>query len=118
MPATTAKVALALALWYWNFLLRSYPCIHPVRVIFDVVMASSDLSATIRLLDPTGQTRCHCGSKAKWIASLGLEGAQISPAFQHEDLCNDHAEQFAAKHNLGFPRSEGSSALKQRPKKL
>src|ERR1700674_243402 len=48
--------------------------------------------------------------KQTWTASLRLEGAQISPAFQHQDLCKEHAEQFAAVHKLRFPPSDRPSA--------
>jgi hypothetical protein len=64
-----------------------------------------DVCPKIQPIDPTVTALCHCGTKAKWTASLRLEGAQVEPAFQHEDLCNEHAEQFAAKFSLEFTLS-------------
>jgi hypothetical protein len=55
-------------------------------------MSSSELDPKIQPIDPTKNNPCHCGAKAKWIASLRLGGAQIRPSFQHEDLCKEHAE--------------------------
>jgi hypothetical protein len=85
--------------------------------MYDKGMAPSDVAASIQLLDTSMQTRCHCGTKAKWIASIRLKGAQIIPVFQREDLCDDHAAQFAAKQNLEFPPSTGLPALKQTSKR-
>ena len=73
--------------------------------VYDIEVSSPKLDPKIQPLDPTVQKRCHCGSKAKWIASLRLEGAQVSPEFQHQDLCKEHAEQFAAIYKVGFPPS-------------
>jgi hypothetical protein len=69
-------------------------------------MSSSELDPKIQPIDPTRNNPCHCGAKAKWTASLRLGGAQIRPSFQHEDLCKEHAEQFAAVHKLRFPPSD------------
>ena len=74
-------------------------------------MSESELDAKIQPVDPTGHNRCHCGAKAKWTASLRLEGAQVRPSFQHEDLCKEHAEQLAAVHKLRFPSTDQPSAL-------
>jgi len=71
-----------------------------VPQVYDDVMALSDPSATIQLLDPTVQTRCHCGTKARWIASLRLEGAQIRPA---RTLPNGLQEQVARPIRGGSP---------------
>ena len=71
-----------------------------------------ELEPKIQPIDPTGHKPCHCGAKAKWTASLRLEGAQISPSFQHQDLCKEHAEQFAAVHKLRFPPTDQPSAFK------
>jgi hypothetical protein len=73
---------------------------YPYRDRHNIEMSSLELYPKIQ---PTGAKvtkLCHCGRKAKWIVSLRLEGAQIEPAFQHEDLCNRHARQFAAKYDL------------------
>jgi hypothetical protein len=70
---------------------------------YDGEMSSPKLAATIHPIDSTAQKRCHCGSTAKWSASLSLAGAQINPDVQHEDLCNEHGKQFAAVHHLRFP---------------
>jgi hypothetical protein len=78
-------------------------------------MSASGLDPKIQPIDPTVHKRCHCGSKAKWIASLRLEGAQVSPAFQHQDLCREHAEQFAALHKVGFPDSDRHSRSASKP---
>ena len=72
---------------------------------YDSEMSSPELAARIQATDSTVQERCHCGTKAKWTCSLRLEGAQIEPTFQHEDLCDQHAEQFAAINHLRFPRT-------------
>jgi len=69
-------------------------------------MALPDVAAQIQAIDSTVRRRCHCGTKAKWTASLRLKDAQIKPAFQHEDLCDQHAEQFAAINHLSFPPSD------------
>lgn len=74
--------------------------------VYDIEVSSPKLDPKIQRLDPTVEKSCHCGSKAKWIASLRLEGAQVSPAFQHQDLCKEHAEQFAAVHKVRFPPSD------------
>ena len=73
-------------------------------------MSAEELDPKIQPIDPTGHNPCHCGAKAKWTASLRLEGAQISPSFQHQDLCKEHAEQFAAVHKLRFPPTDQPSA--------
>ena len=79
-------------------------------------MSVSELDPKIKPIDPTGQSRCHCGAKAKWTASLRLEGTQVRPSFQHQDLCKEHAEQFAAVHKLRFPPTDQPSASKpERP---
>ena len=80
-------------------------------------MSSSELAARIQAVDSTVRARCHCGTRAKWTASLRLEEAQIDPAFQHEDLCDQHAEQFAAIHRLIFPPagSPASESKRERP---
>jgi hypothetical protein len=80
-------------------------------------MSSPELYPKIQPLDPTVQKRCHCGTKAKWIGSLRLEGAQVIPAFQHQDLCKEHAEQFAAIHKVRFPPTDQLSALASKPKR-
>ena len=77
-------------------------------------VSSSELTAQIQAIDSTVHTRCHCGTKAKWTASLRLDEAQIEPRFQHEDLCEQHAEQFAAVYNLRFPRIGASSERKSK----
>ncbi len=77
-------------------------------------MSSPELYPKIQPTDAIVEKLCHCGSKAKWIVSLRLEGAQIQPAFQHEDLCNEHAKQFAVKYDLKFPH-DGLLARKPRP---
>ena len=76
-------------------------------------MSLSELYPKIQPTDAMVEKLCHCGRIAKWIVSLRLEGAQIEPAFQHEDLCNEHAKQFAAKYDLKFP-SDGLRARKSR----
>src|ERR1017187_6015026 len=60
-------------------------------------MSAAELDPKIQPIDPTGHNPCHCGAKAKWTASLRLEGAQIRPSFQHQDLCKEHAEQFGRR---------------------
>jgi hypothetical protein len=44
-----------------------------------------------------------------WILANGgrimLDGAQVKPAFQRANLCDQHAEQFAASNHLTFPPS-------------
>jgi len=72
-------------------------------------MASLELAARIQAIDSTVHARCHCGTRAKWTASLRLDQAQIDPSFQHEDVCDQHAEQFAAVHHLRFPPTTASS---------
>ena len=69
-------------------------------------MSVPELDPKIQPIDPTVEKSCHCGATAKWTASLRLEGAQVSPAFQHEDLCQEHAEQFAAVHKVSIPPAE------------
>jgi hypothetical protein len=58
------------------------------------------LIPNIQPIDLAGRKLCHCGVKAKWTASLTFAGAQIRPPFQKEELCQQHAEQFAAVHKL------------------
>jgi hypothetical protein len=74
--------------------------------VYDGRMSATELDPKIQPIDSTVQKLCHCGSKAKWTASLRLEGAQIRPEFQHQDLCKEHTEQFAAIHKLRFPPSD------------
>ena len=66
-------------------------------------MAWQNVAAKIQPIDSTAHKLCHCGAEAKWTASLRLEGAQIRPVFQHQDLCEEHAAQFAAVQKLRFP---------------
>ena len=80
-------------------------------------MSASALDPKIQPIDPTGHNRCHCGAKAKWTASLRLEEAQVRPSFQHEDLCKEHAEQFAAVHKLRFPPTDQPSAPSSKPER-
>jgi hypothetical protein len=74
--------------------------------VYDGEMPASELDPKIQPIDPTGHKLCHCGAKATWTASLRLEGAQIQSAFQHRDVCKEHAEQFTAVHKLRFPPSD------------
>jgi len=76
--------------------------------------SSPEVYPKIQPIDPTTQKLCHCGTKAKWTASLRLEGAQILPASQNEDLCDDHAEKFAADHGLKIPPADRSVARKSK----
>jgi len=78
--------------------------------LYDSEMSASERDPKIQPIDPTRHNPCHCGAKAKWTASLRLEGAQISPSFQHQDLCKEHAQQFAAVHKLRFPPTDQPSA--------
>jgi hypothetical protein len=71
--------------------------------IYDGGMLGSNLEAKIQPIDPTGHKLCHCGTTAKWTASLRLEGAQVRPEFQHQDLCEEHAAQFGAVQKIRFP---------------
>src|SRR6266700_679894 len=59
--------------------------------VYDGGMPGSNLEAKIQPIDPTGHKLCHCGATAKWTASLRIEGAQVHPSFQHQDLCEEHA---------------------------
>ena len=66
-------------------------------------MPRSEVAAQIEVIDSTLHGRCHCGATAKWTVSLRLEGAQIKPAVQSANLCDQHAEQFGASNHLVFP---------------
>jgi hypothetical protein len=77
--------------------------------VYDGEMPVPELDPKIQPIDPTVYKACHCGATAKWTASLRLEDAQIQPSFQHEDLCREHAEQFAAIHKVRMPAAEQPS---------